>query len=124
MDVRQLSDEDLIQCLDKRVEFESSNEAEIIDFIREVKFRKLYLEFGADSMYDFLTRAHYRYAPSVAQRKLDAARVMQDFAEVKSWIAEGDLNLTQLGMFVQALRQKPASLNKQHEVLLLIRGQT
>ena len=123
-DIRQLSNKDLIQLLDNRVELESVNEAEIVDFIREVKFRKLYLEFGAESMFDFLTRAHYRYAPSVAQRKLDAARVLADFPHIKDWMALGDLNLTQLGLFERALRQKPASLNKQREVLDLIRGQT
>lgn len=123
-DPRLLSNEALLQILDKRVEFENANEAEVVDFIREVKFRKLYLELGAESMFDFLTRAHYHYAPSVAQRKLDAARVMEDFPEIKTWISDGEINLTQLGMFERALRQKPATLTRQKEILGLIRGQT
>ena len=41
-DVRKFSDEELIAILDKRVELESLNEAEIIDFIREVMSRRLF----------------------------------------------------------------------------------
>jgi hypothetical protein len=123
-DVSKLSNEMLIAILDKRVELELTNEAEIIDFIREVMFRRLYLEYGADNMFDFLTRAHYHYAPVVAQRKLDAARLMQMFPEVKEMIFCGDINLTQLGMMASALRQKPAPLKVQFEILEAIRNQT
>src|SRR4051812_709597 len=96
--IHKLSDEDLIAILDKRVELESFNEAEIIDFIREVMSRRLFLKYGATSMFEFLTRAHYHYAPVVAQRKLDAARMMQLFPEVKDMVSSNDVNLTQLGM--------------------------
>ena len=123
-DVRKLSNEMLIKILDKCVELESANEAEIIDFIREVMARRLYLEFGAESMFDFLTRAHSHYAPVVAQRKLDAARVIQAFPQVKDLITSGELNLTQLGMLASALRQKPASQSLQREILEAMRGQT
>jgi 5-methylcytosine-specific restriction endonuclease McrA len=123
-DVRKFSDEMLIAVLDKRVEFESLNEAEMIDSIREVMFRRLWLKFGANSMFDFMTRAHYHYAPVVAQRKIDAARIMQLFPEVKDLILLGDVNLTQLGMMASALRQKPASPKVQREILEAIRGQT
>src|ERR1044071_4029792 len=102
-DVRQLSNEMLIAILDKRVELESLNEAEMIDFIREVMQRRLWLGFGATSMFDFMTRAHYHYAPVVAQRKIDAARLMQIFPAIKDWIISGEVNLTQLGMLATAL---------------------
>ena len=114
----------LIVILDKRVELESSNEAEMIDFIREVMFRRLYLEYGAESMFDFLTRAHFHYAPVVAQRKLDAARLMHLHPEVKDLIAGGEVNLTQLGMLASALRQKPTPPKIQAEILESIRSQT
>jgi 5-methylcytosine-specific restriction endonuclease McrA len=123
-EVRKLSSEMLIAILDKRVELESKNEAEIIDFIREVMHRRLYLEFGAENMFEFLTRAHYHYAPVVAQRKLDAARLMQLFPEVKDLISLGDVNLTQLGMLASAFRQKSTSQKIQSEILESIRNQT
>lgn len=114
----------LIALLDKRIELESENEAEIIDFIREVMSRRLYLEMGAESMFDFLTRAHYHYAPVVAQRKLDAAKLMQAFPHIKSWIAADEVNLTQLGMLSTGLRQNPTSLKIQEEILEEMREQT
>src|SRR5258708_24202807 len=104
-DMRQLSDEMLITILDKRVELESLNEAEMIDFIREVMHRRLWLKYGATTMFDFMTRAHYHYAPVVAQRKVDAARLMQLFREVKELILSGEVKLTQLGILAKALRQ-------------------
>jgi len=123
-DVRKLTNEMLIAILDKRVELESFNEAEMIDFIREVMQRRLWLKFGATSMFDFMTRAHYHYAPVVAQRKIDAARFLQLFPEVKELVISGDVNLTQLGMLATALRQKIAPPKVQREILEAIRGQT
>jgi hypothetical protein len=124
MDVRELSDEEVIAGLDKRVEFETTNEAEMIDFIREVMFRRIWLKYGADNMYDFLTRAHYHYPPSVAQRKTDAARIMEVFPDVKELMLAEELNVSQLGMLATALRQKEISVEKQREVLESMRGQT
>jgi hypothetical protein len=123
-DVRQLSNEMLIAILDKRVEIESCNEAEMVDFVREVMARRLWLEYGATSMFDFMTRAHYHYAPVVAQRKIDAARLLQLFPEIKHWIVSGEVNLTQLGMLASALRQKTTAPKAQREILEGIRGQT
>lgn len=122
--VHKLSNEMLIALLDKRVELETFNEAEMIDFIREVMARRLWLQFGASSMFDFMTHAHYHYAPVVAQRKIDAARLMQLFPEVKELILSGEVNLTQLGMLASALRQKTTSPKVQREILEAIRGQT
>lgn len=112
----------LVLILDKRVELESKSEAEMIDFIREVMRRRLYLEFAAESMFDFLTRTHCHYAPVVAQRKLDAPWLMQSFPEVKELISCGEVNLTQLGMLASAFRQKPTPLKIQHALLESIRG--
>jgi hypothetical protein len=122
--VADLSNEMLIALLDKRVQFESENEGEIIDYLREVMFRKLYLTFGADSMFDFLTRAHFKYSRHIAMNKLDGARVMQSFPYIKEWIQADEINLTQLGMFQTALRQRPATLELQTEILKEIRNQT
>ena len=123
-DVRQLSNEMLIAILDKRVELESANEAEMIDFLREVISRRLWLEYGADSIFDFMTRAHYHYPPAVAQRKIDAARLMQFFPEVKDLLLADEINLTQLGMLATGLRQKPVAPETQREILQSLRGQT
>ena len=123
-DVCLLSNEMLVAILDKRVEFEALNEAEMIDFIREVMHRRLWLEYGATSMFDFMTRAHYHYAPVVAQRKIDAARLMQLFPEVKELIHSGEVNLTQAGMLASALRQKTTPPKVQREILEALRGQT
>jgi hypothetical protein len=111
--VRELSDEAVIAFLDKRVEFGSINDAETIDFIREVMFRKLWPKFSASSMYDFLTRARYTFIPSAAQKRLDAACLMDSFPEIKSMLATGDLQLTQLGMLAKALRKKPVGVDAQ-----------
>jgi len=122
--MERISDEALILDLDNRVQLESENEAEIVDAIREVMERRLYLQLGADSMFNFLTRARYKYSRHIAMRKLDAARVVQRFPQVKEWIRVNEVNLTQLGMLQTALRQKPASLDVQAEILEAMRGQT
>src|SRR5262245_6202487 len=105
--ISNLSNEMLITILDQRIDCESQNEAEIIDYLREVMVRRLFIQLGADSMFDFLTRARYKYSRGVAMRKLDAARVMQHFPQVKAWIRTGEVNLSHLAMFQTAVRQKP-----------------
>ncbi len=123
-DVCTLSDEMLLSVLDKRVECESANKAEMIDCIREIMHRRLWLEFGATSMFDFMTRAHFHYAPVVAQRKIDAARLLQALPEIKELVAQNEINLTQLGMVAAGLRQKAVPLELQREIVQTIKGQT
>ncbi len=123
-DVCELSNEILISILDKRVECESANEAEMIDCIREIMHRRLWLEYGATSMFDFMTRAHFHYAPVVAQRKIDAARLLQAIPEIKELVASNEINLTQLGMVAAGLRQKSVPLELQREIVQSIKGQT
>ncbi len=86
--------------------------------------RRLWLEFGATSMFDFMTRAHFHYAPVVAQRKIDAARLLQVLPEIKELVASDELNLTQLGMVGAGLRQKTVPIELQRELIQSIRGQT
>jgi hypothetical protein len=123
MDIRKLSDDEVIAGLDNRVEFETTNEAEMIDYIREVLYRRLWLKYHANNIYDFMTGAHYHYPPAVAQRKIDAARMMEVFPEIKELMLREELNISQLGMLAQALRQKEISLEAQAQVLDLMRGQ-
>lgn len=122
--VRKLDGETLIAILDKRVELESHNESEILCLIAEIMHRRLWIQYGATSMFDFMTRAHYHYAPVVAQRKIDAARLLQLLPEIQDYIESGEVNLTQLGMMASALRQKIVPIKDQREILEAIKGHT
>src|SRR5262249_21528319 len=79
--------------------------AEIIDYIKEVDRRKLYLNLGFSSLFTFLT-VELGYTPASAQRRIDAARLSMEIPELKEQIKSGELNLTQVSLLAQSIRQK------------------
>lgn len=102
---KQVSNEELIRKLESLVRLEKKTTAEIIDFIREVDRRKLYLERGHTSLFSYLTK-DLGYTPASAQRRIDSARLLQALPEIKTDLAEGSLNLMQVSLVAQCLRQK------------------
>ncbi|UOF01764.1 HNH endonuclease [Bdellovibrio reynosensis] len=77
----------------------------ILEHIREVDSRKLYLEKAYSSIYDYLIK-ELGYSGSAAMRRLEAARLLRDIPEVAERIQDGSLNLTQVGEISRAIKEK------------------
>lgn len=94
----------LDQKLQELVACEREILSEIIIYIREVDGRKMFLSFGFPSLFDYLTK-RMGYSNASAQRRIDAARLVQDVPNVLAHIESGEINLSQISVIAQAIRQ-------------------
>ena len=103
MDLKNLSNNDLISRFGKLVQTERKITHLVLECIAEIDFRKIYLEKAYPSLYEFLTSG-YGYSPSAALRRIESARLVQEIPEICKKIEEGALNLSQVSKVQQAIR--------------------
>jgi hypothetical protein len=72
--------------------------------IQEADRRRLYLQFGYPSLYEYLTK-HHRYSDGNAQRRIDAARLGVVVPALLDFIALNEINLSQVALVQKAFRQ-------------------
>ncbi|UOF00806.1 HNH endonuclease signature motif containing protein [Bdellovibrio reynosensis] len=77
----------------------------ILEHIREIDVRRLYLEKAYSSIYEYLTK-ELGYSGSAAMRRLEAARLLREVPQVADRIQEGSLNLSQIGELSRAIKEK------------------
>jgi hypothetical protein len=82
---------------------ERQTTAEIVTLIREVDRRRLYLERGFPSLFEWLIR-NFGYSHSAAYRRIQAARLQKDIPALAGKIADGSLNLTTLAQVQTAIQ--------------------
>lgn len=105
MDFALISDSELLEKVSSFVQCERRMTAEIIETIKEVDRRRLYLNLGFPSLFEYMTK-HLGYSPGSAQRRIDSARMLRDVPELKEHLQSGELNLTQVSTLARAVRQK------------------
>ncbi|MBK7961227.1 MAG: HNH endonuclease [Bdellovibrionales bacterium] len=98
-----LKNEELHCELKNRVAEERKLTHQVLQIILEIDLRKLYLPMACSSLFDYLVR-EIGYTPASAQRRIDAARMMQQVPELGSKIENGTLKLTQVSQVQQVLR--------------------
>ena len=84
---------------------------EILILIREAERRRLYLEKGYASAFDWLVRA-YGYSHSAAYRRIQASRLLRDVPELAEQLRDGRVNLTTMAQ-LQATVQRQERLDGQ-----------
>ncbi len=84
---------------------------EILGLIREADKRKLYLERGYGSLYDWLTR-EYGYSHGAAHRRIQSARLVEVVPSVKEKLEVGSVNLTTLAQVQTAVRKEERNSGK------------
>ena len=82
----------------------------ILKHIQEVDRRKLYARTYS-SLFEYLTKA-MGYSFAAAQRRIDAARMMNHVPELALKIQQGDVNLSQIGIISQAVKLKESQTGK------------
>lgn len=100
-----LTNDELIARLKAKVKAERETLVDILDCLREVELRKLYLERGYSSLFAFVTQ-ELGYSESAALRRIDAMRLGHALPEVNEKIKEGVVNLSTIGKLSQFIRQK------------------
>lgn len=107
-----LKDHELLLRFGKLVQTERKITHLVLECVAEIDVRRLYLDRGYHSLYEFLTQ-NYGYSPTSALRRIEAARLFREIPEVSKKIEEGALNLSQLSKVQQAARTLKKQENRQ-----------
>lgn len=103
--MKKLSGTHLIEELRVLVKAETKITGILIECLKEIDSRKLYLQLGHNSMFALLTK-ELKYTPAAAQRRIDAARLSRAIPELKESLNSGAINLSQVSLLAHAVRQK------------------
>lgn len=89
----ELSNEILIQSTTTLFSNERRGQVQILEHLKEIENRRLYLEKGYPNLYEMCVQ-EFKCSCGSAQRRIYAMRLMKDVPEVAERIENGDLNLT------------------------------
>ncbi|MGZ3768291.1 MAG: HNH endonuclease [Bdellovibrio sp.] len=101
----------------------------ILEHIKEVDLRKIYLERAYSSLYEYLVK-ELGYSGSAAMRRLEAARLLKEVPTLAEKIQDGSVNLSQIGELSRALKEKEktcgmkVSCAQKEELVAVIMGRT
>jgi 5-methylcytosine-specific restriction endonuclease McrA len=88
-----LSGTELLQRTQDIVAIERRATMDLIEHLREIERRMLFLELGYSSLFDFAVK-HLGLSEGSAQRRLAAMRLMRDVPEAKAKLESGELSLS------------------------------
>ncbi|WP_413944163.1 HNH endonuclease [Bdellovibrio sp. HCB-162] len=111
MELKNISNNELVQRLEKLVRTERKITHLVLLHIAEIEDRKIYAERGYDGMYSYLTRG-LGYSEGSAYRRLHSARLLKQVPAVAEKIENGSLNLTQLTQVQKHLKEDLRAGNK------------
>lgn len=90
--------------------------SKLLDYLSEVDSRRLYLELGYPSLFEFCVR-ELNYSEASAQRRISAMRLIKDLpkdnmTDIKTKLQTGSLNLTTLSQVSVFLKSEKKLNNK------------
>jgi 5-methylcytosine-specific restriction endonuclease McrA len=92
MSLRTLSDVALLNRINRLTRSERSFTLRVLDCLIEVEWRKLHFAFGYSSMFNFCTSG-LGYSGSAAGRRIQAARAIARFPEIRALLFANDVNV-------------------------------
>lgn len=122
LNYKKLSSISLLTHLKELIYSERRITNSVLECINEIELRKIHLESGYSSLFDFLTLG-MGYSPAAAQRRIDGARLLRQLPEIAPKIEQGHINLSQISLLQKTIRnyQRDTSLKinlKQKKELL------
>ncbi len=103
--IKSLGNRALVAQIRQAAKTEQSLTLQVIELIAEIDRRKLYLDFGYGSIFDFVTK-DLGYEPTSAMRRIQAARAISEMPELKEKIADHTLSLSVISQAQSFLRKK------------------
>jgi hypothetical protein len=104
LELKKLSNRDLELQLKTISQKERELLCESLELIKEIFRRRLYLEKGYPSLFEYLVK-EIGYSQGSAQRRIDAAKVLAEVPEIKSKLESGEINLTHMTLLEKASRE-------------------
>ncbi|WP_408096083.1 HNH endonuclease [Peredibacter sp. HCB2-198] len=120
MNLKHLTDKTLLLDTKKLAQEYRTVTAQLLHHLKEIEVRKLFVELGYSSMFNYVVQELGFSEPSAA-RRIKAARLLEEIPEIETKIQSGELNLTQIGMAANAFKQENITdLKFKKEVLATI----
>jgi hypothetical protein len=104
-----IQDEELLRDCKRQVLLEKSATAKVLEYLTEIDRRKLWIQEGFASMYDFCIR-YLGYSEGEANRRIQAARLSQRIESVKPLLEQGEISLTSLTLLSPVLTPENAKV--------------
>ncbi len=104
--LKNLEDRVLIDQTKIAVKKEKKLTAEVISYLQEISDRRLYVEYGAHSLFKFCTKV-LNYSDAEAALRIKAVRVIQKMPEAKMKIADGSVSLSSLALVDTFMKANP-----------------
>jgi 5-methylcytosine-specific restriction endonuclease McrA len=129
MDLKRLSNSELHKSFIGAVQTERNSLKDVLLHVIEVDRRQLYYEFDRSSLFAYMTEV-MGYSNGPAQRRIDAARLSYEVPQLVETIESGALNLDQVRLMQQSIRQvakeshKPITSEQKIQVLNEIVGKS
>ena len=99
-----LSDRRLVQRLKELTAVEHHLEVVVIDHLRELERRRLYLSMGCSSLFDYATR-ELGYSEAAAWRRIKAMRLCGEVEGARERMRDGSLTLNSAALLQNAFRR-------------------
>ncbi|WP_295899846.1 HNH endonuclease signature motif containing protein [uncultured Bdellovibrio sp.] len=101
--LKRLSNQELETNLKDLIQKERKLLHVILEHIKEIDSRRLYLERAYSSLYEYLIK-EFGYSGSAAMRRI--ARLLKEVPAMAQKIQEGSLNLSQIGELSRSIKEK------------------
>lgn len=122
MKLQYLKNQDLDQKIKSLAAKERELLTEILEVIKEIDARRMFLDFGFPNLFEYLT-CGVGYSAGSAQRRIDAARLLREEPVLAEKIQSGVLNLSQISMVQKAARQvakeRHLKVSSEEKIMLL-----
>src|ERR1700712_216793 len=105
MSLKQLSNPELHESALNVAREERRNTKLLLEHLGEVESRRLYLDYGYETMWAYVTR-YLKYESASAQRRIDAARVLRVVPEAAKLLEQGTLTVSSLALVEQISREE------------------
>ena len=88
-----LPDQVLLEQTRMLARHEQALQLSVLDHLREIEARRLYLRLGYSSLFDYTVR-ELHYTEASAWRRIKAMRLCRETSGVRAWLQDGSLNLS------------------------------
>lgn len=114
---------DLLARTKELTQRERSLSLEVLQRLREVEVRKLYLKIGYPSLYEYVVK-ELKYSEGAAYRRIQAMRLMKELPEMEEKVAKGSLSLTTAAQIQSFFRSKQAPKSEILSMLNAVEGKS
>ncbi len=116
--LRKLSNNELLFRMSLATRGERAMTIKILHHLNEIERRKLYLDQGCSSLFDYCTR-RLKYSSSAAARRIHSARCIKRHSDVLEMLRDRDLSLSTISLIAPIL-----DCNNKATILERVRGKS